>query len=195
MSVRNSSWLFATAVFSLLAGPALAQDILTFKGQNGTASLLVDGSVAVEENTDPDASAHTASIEIEDVPKRMVNDPNPENGNNLTILGVSGTGANSDSIGLDGGFLMDDGLLSMTGPGAIANSYDVGVAKTITGGPETNDGAPSPTSEYSAFVGEISSTISSGDFGALGSANGGGHGQGHGQAPSAGAFMDAFNIQ
>ncbi len=194
MSVRNASWLFATAMSAVIAGPAFAQDILSFESADGTVSLLQDGNVAYEENTNPDADPNSVSMELEDVPKQAVNDPNPDTGNNLTIIGVNGAAANNtDSIGLDGGLMMDDGLLSMTGPGAIASSYNVDVAKTITGGPDGNDGAPSQTAEYSAFVGEVSSSISTGDFGALSGAGGGAGGAGQTQMPTVGTVMDAFN--
>ncbi len=193
MRMRASLWLLAATVPAFFAVPALAQDVLSFESEQGTVSLLQDGNIAYDkvEEGDPDAPPpNSLSVELEDVPKQAVNDPSPENGNNITILGVNGGGQSSaESIGLDGGMLLDDGLLSMTGPGAIANSYKVDVAKTTNEGLFGADG-PSPTSEYSAFTGEISSSISTGDFGSIGDAAGFSQGQGTG----AGDILNGFNL-
>lgn len=190
MGMRCSSWLFVTALTATLTGPAVAQDILSFELEKGTVELLESGDVAWHENEPGAEPADALSIEIENFPKQAVNDPETENGNNIALLGVSGTPGGTDSIGLDGGMILDDGFLSLTGPGSFANSFDVDVAKSTTDGlfSDGNEG-PAPTSEYSAFVGEISSSISTGDFGSIGGGD-----VNQGQTGGVGNMFDGFNL-
>ncbi len=186
MGVRYSALIVAAAVATAGVGPALASDVLMFKTEQGTVAMDQEGNFNTEmsdsTDTNDDAGSTGFSLEVTEYQKEFTHgegtgneqgvgtmslvsiNPDAAASTDLTNLGDMSGG----SLGGIGGILpLDEDMLSATGPGSVAGSYDAGVAGDIADGLKARSTRRSGTnsnSEVNALTGDISSQISAGGY-------------------------------
>ena len=186
MGVRYSALIVSVAVATLGVGPALASDVLMFKSEQGTIALDQNGNFNTEtpeaSDTSDDTGSTGFSMEVTEYQKEFTHgqgtgneqgvgtisilsfDKDTTTSTDLTNMGDMSGG----NIGGIGGLLpLDEDMLSATGPGSVAGSYDAGVAGDIADGLKARNtrrsGAGSNT-QVDALTGDISSQISAGGY-------------------------------
>ena len=189
MGVRFSAWMIAAAVASFGAGQALADDdVLMFKSEQGTIAMDQSGQFNSQkpETTDSgdDSGESTSSgfsMEVTAYQKEFTHgegtgneqgmgtisllsfDKDTTTATDLTNMGDMSGG----NLGGIGGLLpLDEDMLSATGPGSIAGSYNADVAGDVAQGLKSRRGqsGANSNSEVSALTGDISSQISAGGY-------------------------------